>query len=215
MEPESVTNHTAIPISSSERYAILDVLRGLALLGIALANFPEFSLYSFLPVEAAGAMPTAGIDRIVRYLQYIFIDGKFYTIFSLLFGIGFSIIITNAARKGANGFRIFYRRMFVLMLIGFLHLMFLWSGDILMLYALLGMLLPLFRNLPNRALLVWAFVLMAIPVVVDFAVELSGIYPSASVVELQQFYCNRYGITDENFAYWLRDAKHYSGTFEF
>lgn len=215
MEPESVTNHTAIPVRSSERYVILDVLRGLALLGIALANFPEFSLYSFLSVEAADVMPTAGIDRIVRYLQYIFIDGKFYTIFSLLFGIGFSIIITNAARKGANGFRIFYRRMLGLMLIGFLHLMFLWSGDILMLYALLGMLLPLFRNLPNRALLVWAFVLMAIPVAVDFTVEMSGISPSASVVELQQFYCNRYGITDENFAYWLRDAKHYSGTFEF
>lgn len=215
MEPESVTNHTAIPVRSSERYVILDVLRGLALLGIALANFPEFSLYSFLSVEAADVMPTAGIDRIVRYLQYIFIDGKFYTIFSLLFGIGFSIIITNAARKGANGFRIFYRRMLGLMLIGFLHLMFLWSGDILMLYALLGMLLPLFRNLPNRALLVWAFVLMAIPVAVDFTVEMSGISPSASVVELQQFYCNRYGITDENFAYWLRDAEHYSGTFEF
>ena len=99
MESESVTNHTAIPVKSSERYVILDVLRGLALLGIAIANFPEFSLYSFLPVDAANAMPTAGIDRIVRYLQYVFIDGKFYTIFSLLFGIGFSIIITNAARK--------------------------------------------------------------------------------------------------------------------
>lgn len=49
MEQESVTNHTAIPVRSSERYVILDVLRGLALLGIALANFPEFSLYSFLP----------------------------------------------------------------------------------------------------------------------------------------------------------------------
>lgn len=215
MEPESVTNYTAIPVRSSERYAILDVLRGLALLGIAVANFPEFSLYSFLPVEVAGGMPTAGIDRIVRYLQYIFIDGKFYTIFSLLFGIGFSIIITNAAKKDANGFRIFYRRMFVLLLMGFLHLMFLWSGDILMLYALLGMLLPLFRNVSNRALLVWAFVLMAIPVAVDFIVELSGFYPSASVVELQQFYCNKYGITDDNFAYWLRDAEHYSGTFEF
>ena len=215
MESESAINHTAIPVKSSERYAILDVLRGLALLGIALANFPEFSLYSFLPVEAAGAMPTAGIDRIVHYIQYVFIDGKFYTIFSLLFGIGFSIIITNVARKGANGFRIFYRRMFVLLLIGFLHLMFLWSGDILMLYALLGMLLPLFRNASNRALLVWAFVLMAIPVAVDFIVELSGIYPTASVVELQQFYCNKYGITDENFAYWLRDAEHYDGTFEF
>ena len=215
MESESVTNHTAIPVKSSERYVILDVLRGLALLGIAIANFPEFSLYSFLPVDAANAMPTAGIDRIVRYLQYVFIDGKFYTIFSLLFGIGFSIIITNAARRGADGFRIFYRRMFILLLIGFLHLMFLWSGDILMLYALLGMLLPLFRNASNRLLLVWAFVLMVIPVAVDFIVELSGIYPSAAVVKLQQFYCDKYGITDENFAYWLRDAGHYGETFKF
>lgn len=215
MESESVTNHTALPVRSSERYAILDVLRGLSLLGIALANYPEFSLYSFLPVEAVDTMPTAGIDRIVRYLQYIFIDGKFYTIFSLLFGIGFSIIITNAARKGVNGFRIFYQRMLVLMLIGFLHLMFLWSGDILMLYALLGMLLPMFRNVSNRTLLVWAFVLLGIPVAVDFTIELSGIYPSASVVELQQFYCNKYGITDKNFAYWLRDAEHYSEIFEF
>lgn len=215
MESKTVTNHTAIPVKSSERYVILDVLRGLALLGIALANFPEFSLYSFLPAEAADAMPTAGIDRIVHYLQYIFIDGKFYTIFSLLFGIGFSIIIANAARRDANGFRIFYRRMFVLLLIGFLHLMFLWSGDILMLYALLGMLLPLFRNVSNRALLVWAFTMLTIPVAVDFMVELSGIRPSASVVELQQFYCAKYGITDENFAYWLRDADHYGETFEF
>ena len=215
MKSESATNHTAIPVRSSERYVILDVLRGFALLGIAIANFPEFSLYSFLPAEAAEAMPTAGTDRIVHYLQYVFIDGKFYTIFSLLFGIGFSIIIANAARRGANGFRIFYRRMFVLLLIGFLHLMFIWSGDILMLYALLGMLLPLFRNVPNRALLVWAALLMAIPVAVDYAVELSGISPSAPVVELQQFYCDKYGITDENFAYWLRDAEHYSGTFEF
>lgn len=215
MESESVTNHTAIPVKSSERHVILDVLRGFALLGIVLANFPEFSLYSFLPTDVAESMPTAGIDRIVHYLQYIFIDGKFYTIFSLLFGTGFSIIIANATRRGANGFCIFYRRMFVLLLIGFLHLMFLWSGDILMLYALLGMLLPLFRNLSNRTLLAWAFVLMLIPVVVDFIVELSGIYPLASVVELQRFYCARYGITDENFAYWLRDAEHYGETFEF
>lgn len=215
MESTPTASHTAIPVKSSERHAILDVLRGLALLGIALANFPEFSLYSFLPVEAADSMPTAGIDRIVHYLQYIFIDGKFYTIFSLLFGIGFSIIIANAMKRGANGFRIFYRRMFVLLLIGFLHLMFLWSGDILTLYALLGMLLPLFRGASNRVLLRWAFILLAIPVAVDFIVELSGIYPSASVVELQQFYCAKYGITDENFAYWLRDAEHYGGTFEF
>ena len=215
MESESTASHIAIPVKSSERHVILDVLRGLALLGIALANFPEFSLYSFLQVEAVDAMPTAGINRVVHYLQYIFIDGKFYTIFSLLFGIGFSIIIANAMKRGANGFRIFYRRMFVLLLIGFLHLMFLWSGDILMLYALLGMLLPPFRGASNKVLLRWAFALLAIPVAVDFIVEFSGIYPSAPVVELQQFYCAKYGITDENFAYWLRDAEHYGRTFEF
>lgn len=91
MEPESVTNHTAIPVRSSERYVILDVLRGLALLGIALANFPEFSLYSFLSVEAADVMPTAGIDRIVRYLQYIFIDGNRCFKVTGLFLLGFCI----------------------------------------------------------------------------------------------------------------------------
>ena len=142
------------PVKPKERSIILDALRGLALLGICLANFPEFSLYTFLKSEVTDGMPTAGIDRIVRFLQYVFVDGKFYTLFSLLFGIGFSIIISNAAQRGNNGFPIFYRRMGILLLIGFLHLMFLWSGDILMLYALLGLLLPLFRNLSNRGLLI-------------------------------------------------------------
>lgn len=57
-----------MPVKPSERYVILDMLRGLALLGIALANFPEFSLYSFLSAETADAMPTSGIDRVVQVL---------------------------------------------------------------------------------------------------------------------------------------------------
>lgn len=120
------------PVKSSERYIILDALRGFAILGIGMANYPEFSLYTFQSEAAVSAMPSAGADRILRFLTYMFVDGKFYTIFSLLFGIGFSIIIANAARKGKNGFRIFFRRMFVLTAIAFLHLMFIWSGDILM-----------------------------------------------------------------------------------
>lgn len=211
----SVENRVAGPVGPSERSVVLDVLRGLALLGIALANFPEFSLYSFLPPEAAEALPTAGFDRVVRYLQYLFVDGKFYTIFSLLFGVGFSIILANAARRGVDGFRIFYRRMAVLLLIGLLHLMFLWSGDILVLYALLGMLLPLFRNVSNRGLLIWAFGLLSLPLAVDFFVKYSGFSPSAPFVELQWRCCDRYGITESNFAYWLRDATHYGQTFEF
>ena len=138
------------PVKVSERFAILDVLRGFALLGICMANFPEFSLYNFLPQEVKSSMSTAVQDNITRWLLYIFVDGKFYTLFSLLFGIGFSIIIRNAERKKADGFRIFYRRMVLLFIIGFMHLMFIWSGDILMLYALLGCCCHYFAVCPTR-----------------------------------------------------------------
>lgn len=103
-----------LPVNPRERFVILDALRGLALLGICLANFPEFSLYTFQSPEIVSAMPTAGIDRAVRFLQYVFIDGKFYSLFSLLFGIGFSIIMAHATEKGRDGFSLFYRRMGIL-----------------------------------------------------------------------------------------------------
>lgn len=65
------------PTTEKERFAILDILRGLALLGIALANFPEFGLWTFLSSQEQTAMPTDGIDRVVSFLQYAFVDGKF------------------------------------------------------------------------------------------------------------------------------------------
>lgn len=203
------------PVRPTERYIILDALRGFALLGICMANFPEFSLYNFLKPEVIATMPSALIDKVTHALLYIFVDGKFYTLFSLLFGIGFSIIINNAAKKGKNGFHIFYRRMSVLLVIGFLHLMFIWSGDILMLYALLGMLLPLFRNVSDRGILMWAVILLVLPIGIDFICETTHIYPSRPIVNLQQYYCAKYGITDANFAYWLRDANDYKEVFQF
>lgn len=205
----------AAPVRSSERYVILDALRGFALLGIALANFPEFSLYTFLHGDVVETMPTYKADSVVRFLQYLFIDGKFYTIFSLLFGIGFSIILANAERKGADGFRIFYRRMGLLAAIGFLHLMFIWSGDILLLYALLGLLLPLFRRVSDRGLLTWAFLLLLLPVAADFVQEVAHVSFSAPAVRWQQYWCAKYGITDDNFAYWLCDAQDYGTVFQF
>lgn len=208
------TDHIG-PVRSGERYILLDALRGLALLGICLANFPEFSLYTFLKEDAAAGMSTAGIDRIVRYLQYVFIDGKFYTLFSILFGIGFSIIISNAMRKQVNGFAIFYRRMVIPLLIGFLHLMFLWSGDILMLYALVGIFLPFFRNVSDTRLLTASAFFLLLPIVIDTIIGITGVNPSAAVVSAQQYFCARYGITDDNFAYWLRDANNYQDVFKF
>ena len=85
------------PVKPSERYVILDALRGFALIGIILANYPEFSLYTFQSAETAASMPSAGIDRVVRFLQYFLVDGKFYTLFSLLFiprGRDISLLLT-------------------------------------------------------------------------------------------------------------------------
>ena len=210
-----VNTNDISPVKTSERFIILDALRGFALLGICLANFPEFSLYTFLSPEAAASMPTAVQDKITRYLLYIFVDGKFYTLFSLLFGLGFSIIIRNAERKGVNGFRIFYRRMGMLMLFGLLHLMFIWSGDILLLYALLGMLLPFFRQMPDKKLLGWALFFLILPIGVDLVCEITRTNLALPFIRLQETYCAEYGINGTNFAYWLHDAEDYGTVFQF
>lgn len=203
------------PISSSQRHIFLDSLRGFALLGVCLANYPEFSLFTFQHESVVEAMPTAGIDRIVKFLQYLFIDGKFYTLFSLLFGIGFSIIISHAAERGANGFKIFYRRMLILALIGCSHLMLIWSGDILLLYAVLGMLLPLFRNLPDRKILTIACILLLLPVLIDGIADMSGVFLAGYPYHKWWHYAGLYGITEENFGTWLRDADSYLAVHQF
>ena len=206
---------TAQPVEGKARYLILDFLRGFALLGICLANFPEFSLYTFLSESDAAALPTSAADTIMQYLLYIFVDGKFYTIFSLLFGIGFSIILENNRRRGADGISIFYRRMVLLLVIGFAHLMLVWSGDILMLYALIGMLLPLFLRFKDRGILIWAILFLALPVVIDSICEAAGVKLSSKLSAWQWLLCDRFGITEENFAYWLRDAESYHDMLRF
>jgi len=198
-----------------ERHIILDALRGLALFGICLANFPEFSLYTFLPERVTAAMPTAGIDTIIKYLQYIFIDGKFYTIFSLLFGIGFSIILSNAARNNRNGIKIFYRRMSILLLIGLFHLICLWAGDILILYAFMGFFLPFFRNVPDKKLLLYSVLLLLFPIAIDASVELFNLNPAAPAIAATQYFHGQFGITEENFPVWLAESQSYLDILKF
>ena len=183
-------------MAEKKRYLILDALRGFALLGIILANFPEFSLWTF--ADPAAHTP---LDRVVRALQYFFIDGKFYTLFSLLFGIGFSIQLENAGQRTGT----FYRRMSVLFVIGLLHLLFLWSGDILMLYAAMGMLLPLFRRLPSKGLLAAAGASLVLPVISDALFPHLADPLEAGYMGLS----DRFGISEVGFAAWLRDIDGY------
>lgn len=197
------------PTSGRERHVVLDALRGLALLGIALAIFPEFGLWTFLSADEQASLPTSGVDGCVRFLQYMFVDGKFYTIFSLLFGVGFSLFLARHSRMR------FVRRMMLLVLIGTAHLLFIWSGDILLLYAVGGLLLTLFVRCSDRVLLWTATALILLPVGLDALTELFAMDFAAPLYAAWWAEANKQGITEENFATWLRDADTYPQMFAF
>lgn len=207
------TENNGAPVR--QRIVILDALRGFALLGIILANFPEFALWTFQSEKVQRAMDTAATDSNVQWLLSLLVDGKFYLNFSVLFGIGFSIILEHAMERGANGMRIFYRRMAVLAVIGLLHLMFLWSGDILLLYALMGILLPLFRRCSERSLLGWSLFFLLLPVGIDLLRDLSDRTLTQYLYDAWWRCAGHVGINEENFGTWLRDAHSYRDVFAF
>lgn len=150
------------PMAASERIDSLDVLRGLALLGIALMNVENFSA----PLEG---MPQGidagqrGLDWLVDAFVYVFVRGKFWTLFSLLFGMGFAIMLERARGAGRNFVPLYLRRTFGLLLIGLAHALLIWAGDILVSYAFAAVaLLLLFRNTATDDLWKWGAGLWAV-----------------------------------------------------
>ncbi|MBP5770321.1 MAG: DUF4838 domain-containing protein [Bacteroidaceae bacterium] len=207
--PSSTPTSSDGPTTGRDRYLVLDALRGFALLGIVLANFPEFGLWTFLTTEEQSQLPTAEVDGVLYFLLYMFVDGKFYTIFSLLFGIGFSLFLARHSRGR------FLRRMLLLMLFGAIHLFFIWSGDILLLYAIAGLLLTLFVSCSDRTLSWLAVILIFLPIGFDvltafFAIDFAAPFHAAWWDEAAER-----GISEENFATWLRDAETYPQMFAF
>lgn len=133
------------PLPAAHRLLVLDVLRGFAVFGILVVNM----LFFAGPFEWIVDPPwTSWPDRVAEFLITAFASGKFYSIFSMLFGFGFAIQMERAEARGVAGGRIFARRLLVLLAIGVLHAALLWYGDILHLYAILGFLLLLFRGSP-------------------------------------------------------------------
>ena len=143
-----------------ERIQALDVLRGVAVGGILLANVLVFFGMTFLSPERAAALSNTTADHLALWLERVFVDGKFYSVFSLLFGIGFGV---QLARGGDAALPRFKRRLRILLGIGAIHAFFIWAGDILMLYALLGFTMPWFARKSDRALLRWSAILLAVP----------------------------------------------------
>jgi uncharacterized protein len=172
------------PIPLQERLEILDVLRGLAICGILIGNVQWFSGYGLMPDSLAQQSQMA--DRVTHFLVHFFVEGKFYSIFSFLFGFGFALQIARAEERGDLKASLFKRRLFWLLIIGLLHAYLLWAGDILSIYAVMGFLLILFRRKANGSLLKWAFVMMVIPILtyILFYVLFAAFVPPGAVAKL-------------------------------
>lgn len=148
------------PISSGARIASVDVVRGFAVLGILLMNIVGFAFHSAAYGDPSVAGGASGINLWIYAINAVLVDGKMRGIFSLVFGASVVILTSRLTERGAAAAAadIHYRRMYWLLLFGALHAYFLWWGDILYQYALLGLFLYPMRRMSPRGLIITAVV---------------------------------------------------------
>jgi len=149
------------PVPGGQRIVALDVLRGVAVLGILGTNIQHFAMFAGTVRDPSLYGSLDGANIWVYALTYTFVYQKFLPIFAMLFGAG---ILLGADRREAAGIdpsRFHYRRMTVLLLIGLCHAYLIWYGDILVAYALSGMVAFQFRRVPPRGLIVLGIALLA------------------------------------------------------
>ncbi|WP_258099619.1 DUF418 domain-containing protein [Marinoscillum pacificum] len=138
---------------SSERIHGLDFIRGIAVLGIFVMNMESFSYPA--PFKPAAYGFETSLDHEVRFWVYWLFQGKFFGIFALLFAVGFDIFLGNLEKRGLGlqSMDVYGRRLLWLFVIGVVHCIFLWTGDILHHYAICGLLLIPFRSFSQKGIL--------------------------------------------------------------
>lgn len=156
------------PIDPKKRIELLDVLRGFALLGILFNNILYFSGYSYQPLDVLRTNTSFQLDEQLYVFLDVVITAKFYTLFSILFAVGFYLQLSRHTDDSAEFLRTYRRRLSILLLIGVLHSLF-WFGDILLLYSLAGFILISFRNVKRRNLFRLALLFIVLPTIVDMA----------------------------------------------
>lgn len=153
----------ASPTPVAERAQSLDVLRGVAVLGILAMNIRLFAM-----PQAAYFNPTAygdftGVNQWLYWLGNILADQKFMTLFSLMFGVGIALMNDRLMASGRAVIGLLYRRTFWLLLLGLGHAYLIWYGDILVAYALCGFAVILLRNWRARTQLVVGSLMLIVP----------------------------------------------------
>jgi len=165
-------NATASPIAHQERYDAIDLLRGVALLGILVMNIQAFAMPMAAYFNPTALGDRGPVDFYVWAFSHLFFDQKFMTIFSWLFGAGIVLMTARAARlredASAGQARpvkpavFHYRRMLALLVFGVIHAYLIWDGDVLVLYAICGAIVYPFRKLRPMVLLALGLLSLAI-----------------------------------------------------
>lgn len=143
---------TITPVGETGRFESLDVLRGIAVLGILMVNVQAFAMYFGALSHPSAHMDFSGANQSVWFVTHVFFELKFVTLFSALFGAGVLLMVGQdpLASKGLH-----FRRMSWLAVIGLIHGFVFWFGDILLPYALAGMVVVFFRRMSPAALIAW------------------------------------------------------------
>ena len=203
----STATSTLAPVAARERIAALDIIRGLALLGIALMNVEWFTR----PISELGRgidPSLSGIDYTVSWLVEAFIQGKFWTLFSLLFGMGFAVMLGRAEARQSPFVLPYVRRIVGLLLFGVLHYILIWTGDILHNYAITALALLL---IVTRSWKAWLAIVVSITAVgIAFKLEaMPMLLMFGALVGVLMFFLRRGNIS----RYWKWGVAVYSFVF--
>jgi len=164
----------------------LDLLRGFALLGILIMNIISFSNSGIGYINPKLGAGIEAYNGFLHGFSYLFAEMRFMSLFSILFGAGIILFSENAERKGLSAAKYHYKRMFLLLIFGFIHAYLIWMGDILVAYALCGAIVFLMRKWKAKSLLILSIVLFFIPTLVSL-----GTYfftPPAQLSTIFSFY---------------------------
>ena len=165
-----------------DRIATLDIVRGVAVMGILAMNIVAFAMPIGAYMNPMAYGSETSLDLAAYAFNFILIDGKMRGLFSFLFGASMLLVIEKAEAKGLNSASVHYRRMLVLLLFGAIHFYLIWFGDILFGYALIGMVAWFFRNMAPRKLIALGatFILLQFLIMASFASSAQGLSAAAA-----------------------------------
>ena len=158
--------------AAGARIDSLDVLRGFAILGILVMNIQMFSMVNVAYMNPTLAGPMQGPDYWIWLVSHIAFENKFLAIFAALFGAGIVLMAERAELAGDRAAYRHMRRMGVLALIGGAHAYLIWHGDILLVYAVMGMIAFAFRHLPIGKLMAVAACLYLVPLLISIVLTI-------------------------------------------